>query len=70
MTVVAIFAGFGIVLAGMGVWGRRNAAEIGVVPGMPEELVEHRITVLRRGATVCAVVGAMFLILAVAAPFI
>jgi hypothetical protein len=70
VTVVAIFVVLGVLVGAMGWWGRRNAVQLGAVPGMPEELVEHRTAVLRRGATVCFVVGAVLVAVGVAAPFL
>ncbi|MBW0101172.1 hypothetical protein [Pseudonocardia sp. KRD291] len=70
MSVVLVFAGLAAVLVVMGELGRRHAASLGLVPGMPDEHQEHRITVIRRGAIVCLAVGVVFALLAVAAPFI
>ncbi|MCE3552860.1 hypothetical protein LWC33_15515 [Pseudonocardia sp. RS11V-5] len=70
MTVVAIFVVLGLAVGSMGWWGRRNASSLGAVPGMPAEHVEHRTAVLRRGATVCFVVGACMVVVGVAAPFL
>ncbi|MET0191216.1 MAG: hypothetical protein ABW212_19610 [Pseudonocardia sediminis] len=70
MSVIVVFAGLAVVLVAMGALGRRNAASLGLVPGMPDEHQQHRITVIRRGATVCLAIGVAFALLAVAAPFI
>lgn len=70
MSVVPVFAGLAVVLVVLGALGRRNAASLGAVPGMPDEHQQHRVAVIRRGATVCLAVGLLFVVLAVAAPFL
>lgn len=63
-----VFVGLGAVLVLGGIWGRRNATSLGVVPGMPADHVDRRTAVLRRGATTCAAVGVVFVVLGVFAP--
>jgi hypothetical protein len=67
---VLVLLALGAVLLAAGVWGRRHAATLGHVPGLPADLQEHRIAVIRRGALTCAVVGAAFLVLAGVAPLL
>lgn len=67
---VLVLLGMGIVCLAAGWWGRRNAAALGHVPGMPEEHQERRIAVMRRGAVTCAVVGVAFVVLAAVAPLL
>lgn len=45
----------------LGVWGRANADNL-VLPSVLGDDREHRITVLRRGATTCQVVAVVFAI--------
>lgn len=52
----------GVVLLMLGAWGRRNAADLAVVPGMEPDRIGHREKVLRRGSVACSVVGVAFLI--------
>ncbi|WP_226352245.1 hypothetical protein [Pseudonocardia sp. ICBG601] len=54
----------------MGWAGRRHAAGLGAVPGMPAELQRHRVAVIRRGATACLVVGVAFVVVGVLAPLL
>jgi hypothetical protein len=68
--VVVVLVGLGIVLLLVGRWGRANATSIGHVPGMPADMLEHRITVLRRGATTCAGVGVVFVLLGILSPLL
>ena len=70
MTAALVLAALAAALLVMGALGRRNAASLGVVPGMPAEHQQHRITVIRRGATACLVIGVVFVVLAVTAPFV
>lgn len=70
MTVVLTFVLPAAVLVVMGALGRRNAASLGAVPGMPAEHQDDRIALIRRGATVCIVVGVLFALVAVATPFL
>lgn len=67
---VLTFAGLGVLLALMGWAGRRHAAGLGAVPGMPAELQQHRIAVIRRGATACLVVGVAFVVIGVLTPLL
>ncbi|MEJ8278819.1 hypothetical protein [Pseudonocardia spirodelae] len=67
---VLTLAGLGVLLALMGWAGRRHAAGLGAVPGMPAEMQQHRVAVLRRGATACLVVGVVFLALGVLSPLL
>ncbi|ALE85812.1 hypothetical protein [Pseudonocardia sp. HH130629-09] len=64
------FAGVGVLLALMGWAGRRHAATLGAVPGMPAELQRHRIAVIRRGATACLVVGVAFVVIGMLVPLV
>jgi hypothetical protein len=70
MAVVAIFVVLGAALVLMGLWGRCNAGSLGHVRGMPDDVLEHRVTVLRRGASACVAVGIVFVGLGIAAPFL
>lgn len=70
MNTIVVFGVLAVALLGMGALGRHNAESLGAVPGMPDEHERHRITVIRRGATVCLAIGVLFAVLAVAAPFI
>jgi hypothetical protein len=70
VTVVLTFVGLGVLLALAGWAGRRNAYGLGAVPGMPAEHEAHRIRVIRRGATVCLVVGVTFVVVGALAPWL
>lgn len=61
-----VLAGLGLVLVVLGRWGRRGAEELGVPPGLPDDRARRRAAVIRRGATASAVVGVMFVLLAIA----
>lgn len=70
MTVVWAFVGLGVLLTLAGWAGRRNAYGLGAVPGMPAEHEAHRIRVIRRGASVCVVVGVAFVVVGAMAPWL
>lgn len=62
-----------LVLAGvlfpLGIWGRRHADSL-VVDALDGEEREHRISVLRRGATTCQFAAGVFLLAAALLLFI
>ncbi|WP_308259052.1 hypothetical protein [Pseudonocardia sp. H11422] len=59
MADLAVWAGLGIVLALIGRWGRRNAADL-TPSTLPADERHRREGVLRRGGAACQVVGLLF----------
>jgi len=60
----------GLALLLLGAWGLRSAGRLSAVDGWDVESREHRRGVLRRGGISCTVVGALFLVVAVASIFL
>lgn len=60
----------GLALVLMGVWGMRRAGGLSALEGWDEQSREHRRGVLRRGGISCTVLGALFLVVAVASLFL
>jgi hypothetical protein len=60
----------GLALLVMGLWGLRRAGRLSAVDGWDEDSREQRRGVLRRGCFTCMALGAVFLAIAAAAPFL
>jgi hypothetical protein len=61
-----LFATVGIGMLALGVWGRRAAPDL-VPPHLEVSLQEKRLQVMRRGAIVLQLAGALFVVCAVLA---
>lgn len=65
MQIFVPFLVLGMILLLIGMWGRRHADDLSVVPGMEPDRIDHREKVMRRGASACGLVGVAFLVVAV-----
>jgi hypothetical protein len=64
-----LFSIVGIVLMAVGWWGIRRGVQAGVISTWDAKNIERRERTMRRGSYACLVIGALFVILAVASAF-